>query len=482
MKPETISHPAIREIAIEQIPQNVLEKVSLEYLLAFRLLPIEWLDGKLKLAVTRPYPFYPIDNLALALNASVEIFLMEEKRIEQTLRRLMESRLKSTQGVLRDLRLDLGPESRELREDLIRDPSEAPIVRMVNSILLEAVQKKATDIHFHPQSSGLSVLYRNDGLLHEMHQISQGMQEGVIARLKVMAKLDVTQKRLPQDGRISLKSADREVEVRVSAVPTLQGERLVLRLLDRENLLLKARDLGMKEKDYQSLRVLMDRPTGMILVTGPTGSGKTTTLYSFISEMDLEKRNVMTIEDPVEYKIEGITQMPVKPTLGLTFAQGLRAILRQDPDVILVGEIRDQETAQIAIRSALTGHLVLSTLHTTDAPGAITRLMDIGMEPYLISSALMAVISQRLVRKICGSCHGSGCDQCFLTGFKGRTGVFEYLPLDDDFREKISEQQDVTSLRREMKRKGICSLEEEAREKVLQGVTTEKEILRVMGV
>jgi type II secretory ATPase GspE/PulE/Tfp pilus assembly ATPase PilB-like protein len=396
---------------------------------------------------------------------------------------MMESDLEAPLNLIEDVKKNLADHTEiSLGEDLIRQGSEAPVVRMINSILLEAIRERVTDIHFHPKWIELAVLYRRDGLLYEVHTIPQALKEGVISRLKVMAKLDVTQRHQPQDGRLSIKSAEKEIEVRVSVVPTIQGERIVLRLLDRENLLMKANELGMELKDYQNLRSLMNRPNGMILVTGPTGSGKTTTLYSFISELNVSQRNVMTIEDPVEYKIEGITQMQVRPSLGLGFAQGLRSVLRQDPDVILVGEIRDQETAQIAIRAALTGHLVLATLHTTDAAGAITRLLDIGIEPYLISSALMAVLSQRLVRKICEKCHRKGCSFCFSTGFQGRTGIFEFLVIDDDLRKLIYQQSDLQTFRHLLSQKGILNLERVGREKVKRGITTEDEILRVTGM
>ncbi|MBI1869668.1 MAG: type II/IV secretion system protein [Chlamydiae bacterium] len=472
------------QILGEEIPKDVLSKISLEYLLTFRLLPLKWIGEKLKVAAANLVPFYPIDNLSMVLNTPLEVVEMPTDQIENVLRKWMESKVKAPQKLLENTKKesDFFPHL-EIREgeDLVRQRSEAPAVKMVNSILLEAIQEKATDVHFHPKISALTVLYRRDGFLHEVHSLPQGLKEEVISRLKVMAKLDVTQRQLPQDGRFSIRSSDREIEVRVSVVPTVQGERVVLRLLDRENLLIRADELGMNREHYQHLRLLMDRPTGMILVTGPTGSGKTTTLYSFISELDLAQRNVMTIEDPVEYKIEGITQIPVRPNLGLTFAQGLRSVLRQDPDVILVGEIRDQETAQIAIRAALTGHLVLTTLHATDAPGAVARLLDIGIEPYLISSALMAVISQRLARKCCLKCEKKGCSFCFSTGFRGRTGVFEYLPLDDDFRHWITQRSDGRVFREEMRRKGMMSLEMAGLQKVEKGITSREEVLRVVG-
>lgn len=472
----------LEDIAIDEIPQKIFEKVPLEYFWTFRLLPIAYENDRLKLAVSKTHPFYPIDNLAHKLQASVELVLMNSKKIEQVLRKLMESHLDHPEGLLQEQHSSNERPEMFKGEDLIRQASEAPLVKMVNSILREAIQEEVTDVHFHPKQDGLAVLYRRDGLLHEMHELPKDIQEGMISRLKVMAELDVTQKQKPQDGRFSLKSSEKEIEIRLSVVPTVQGERMVLRFLDRENLLIKAPELGMTQKDYEILKTLMNHPNGMILVTGPTGSGKTTTLYSFISELDLSRKNVMTIEDPVEYKLEGITQMQVKPSVGLDFAQGLRSLLRQDPDVILVGEIRDQETAQIAIRSALTGHLVLATLHTTDAPGAVTRLLDIGIEPYLISSALMAVVSQRLVRCVCHTCAGKGCSSCFKTGFRGRTAIFELLILDDDFRKLIYEKQNVQALRQEMVKKGMTGLETAGFEKVKRGITTDGEVLRVVGI
>lgn len=466
-----------------EIPKAVLEKVSFDYLLTFRLLPLQWTGQHLKLGVAKLQPFYPIDNLSLALDSSsVEVVLMDAKEIEQTLRKWMESDIAKPQGLIQDARTKLdGHGAVYAGEDLLREVSTAPVVRMINAVLLEAIQERVTDVHFHPKADGLSVLYRRDGMLHEVHTIPLELREGAISRLKVMAKLDVTQRIVPQDGRFSMKSAEKEIEVRVSVVPTIQGERIALRFLDRENLLIRADELGMDPADYARLLLLMKRPNGMILVTGPTGSGKTTTLYSFISELDRSEKNVMTIEDPVEYKIEGITQMQVKPALGLSFAQGLRSLLRQDPDVILVGEIRDRETAEISIRAALTGHLVLATLHTTDAPGAIERLLDIGIEPYLISSALMCVVSQRLVRRLCEKCHGHKCPSCFLTGFRGRTGIFELLTMDDDFRRLTSQRVDIQALRRQMQEQNVPDLKMAGAAKVKQGLTCEEEVLRVVG-
>ncbi len=475
------SLPILEDITLDKIPRDIFKKVPLEYFWTFRLLPVSLENNRLKLAVAKPHPFYPIDNLTQALNVSIDLVLMDLKKIEHLLRKLMESNLQNVEGLLQGQNFSENSSTIFSGEDLIRQGSDAPIVKMVNSILREATQEKVTDVHFHPKTDYLAVLYRRDGFLHEAHKLPREIQEGMVARLKVMAKLDVTQKQQPQDGRFSMKSADKEIEIRLSVVPTVQGERLVLRFLDRDNLLIRAPELGMSSKDNQILQPLMNRPNGMILVTGPTGSGKTTTLYSFISELDLSRKNVMTIEDPVEYKLEGITQMQVKPALGLTFAQGLRSLLRQDPDVILVGEIRDQETAQIAVRAALTGHLVLATLHTTDAPGAVTRLLDIGIEPYLIASALMAVISQRLVRCICQNCGMKGCSTCFSTGFRGRTGIFELLVLDEDFRKLIYEKKDLQAFRQTMTDKGIVGLEAAGLEKAVQNVTTREEVLRVVG-
>jgi len=468
---------------IQDFPVSVLKKVPIDFFVMHHILPLEWKNDVLTIAVTDSGNYHATDNLAMLLNARVETHVMDAKQIDLLLRKYLEQSAVNPKELLKTGTLaNTGYTAEVYGEDLIQENAEVPVVQMVNAVLLEAVQAGATDIHFHSKGSDLAVLYRRDGLLHEVHRLPQSLREGMIARLKVMAKLDVSQRQLPQDGRFSIRSADREVEIRTSVVPTVQGERLVLRLLDKENLLIRASDLGMQEQDYQLIRKLIDRPHGMILVTGPTGSGKTTTLYSFISELNLESRNVMTIEDPVEYRVDGISQLQVKPAVGLTFAQGLRSILRQDPDVILVGEIRDQETAQIAVRAALTGHLVLATLHTTDAAGAITRLQDLQIEPYLISSALMTIISQRLVRKICLNCQGRACKSCFSTGYRGRTGLFELIRVQEEERKLVEQRASSQAFRDLMRKKGVLSLEEIGQKKVEEKVTTSEEIMRVIGM
>jgi len=387
-------------------------------------------------------------------------------------------------------------------EDLehLRDmASEAPVIRMVNATIASAVEKRASDIHIEPFEKLFRIRFRVDGVLYEQEQPPKEMKAAMISRVKLMAKLNIAERRLPQDGRIKVKTLGREVDLRVSTLPTLYGESVVMRLLDRS--------AGEQFYDLQKLgftRNMLDRmehytqmPHGIMFVTGPTGSGKSTTLYSALKRINGVQRKIITIEDPVEYQMDGINQIHVNPQIGLTFASGLRHIVRQDPDVIMVGEVRDRETADVAIRSALTGHFVFSTLHTNDAPSAVTRLTDMGIENYLISSSVVSILAQRLVRKICANCSepgpvrlrpegtevdtrvGRGCDQCFGSGFKGRVGIFELMELNEEIRRLITKNEDVAALTMAARRNGMRTLREDGWDKVADGITTPEEILRV---
>ena len=322
-------------------------------------------------------------------------------------------------------------------EDLLEASADAPIIRMLNALLMQAARDGASDIHIEPYERHSSVRFRIDGTLREVVQPNRALHAALISRLKIMADLDIAEKRLPQDGRISLRLGQRAIDVRVSTLPGAHGERAVLRLLDKSLSRLTLASVGMKGATLQRLEQLIAQPHGIVLVTGPTGSGKTTTLYAALQQLDAAHFNIMTVEDPIEYELSGIGQTQVNAKIDLDFAKALRAILRQDPDIIMIGEIRDKETAQIAIQASLTGHLVLATLHTNDAVSAVTRLTDMGVEPFLLSSSLLGVLAQRLVRKICTACQGSGCTDCGHTGYQGRTGIFELLSVDDTLRERI---------------------------------------------
>jgi general secretion pathway protein E len=364
-------------------------------------------------------------------------------------------------------------------EDLLEASADAPIIRMLNALLMQAARDGASDIHIEPYERHSSVRFRIDGTLREVVQPNRALHAALISRLKIMADLDIAEKRLPQDGRISLRLGQRAIDVRVSTLPGAHGERAVLRLLDKSLSRLTLASVGMKGATLQRLEQLIAQPHGIVLVTGPTGSGKTTTLYAALQQLDAAHFNIMTVEDPIEYELSGIGQTQVNAKIDLDFAKALRAILRQDPDIIMIGEIRDKETAQIAIQASLTGHLVLATLHTNDAVSAVTRLTDMGVEPFLLSSSLLGVLAQRLVRKICTACQGSGCTECGHTGYQGRTGIFELLSVDDTLRERIHSRAAESELLSAAKRQGMTSMREDGEHLVAQGITSAQELLRV---
>jgi general secretion pathway protein E len=407
---------------------------------------------------------------------------------------------------LQDLAEERGDEEVGVHDLLDDSLQQAPIIKLLNLILTEAIQQGASDIHFEPYEDRLRVRYRIDGVLQNRHTPAQEFQAQLITRVKVMAKLDIAEHRLPQDGRIKLKMGRREIDFRVSTVPVAGGERIVMRILDKGNVVLGLDSIGMLPTVLEEFKKLINHPEGIVLVTGPTGSGKTTTLYSAICELYNEETNIMTIEDPVEYNLKGIAQIGVRPKIKLTFAAGLRHILRQDPDIIMIGEIRDAETAEIAIQASLTGHLVLSTLHTNDAPSAITRLVDMGVEPYLLSSTIIGVLAQRLVRRICPDCkvpyhpterelqslgldkaalehahlfHGEGCPACFESGYKGRHGIYELMTVNNAIKKQIVKSPDAVEMRRLALDTGMVSLLSHGSELARQAITSAAEVLRV---
>jgi general secretion pathway protein E len=364
-------------------------------------------------------------------------------------------------------------------EDLLEAADDAPIVRMLNALLTQAARDGASDIHIEPYERHSSVRFRIDGTLREVVQPNRALHAALISRLKIMAELDIAEKRLPQDGRISLRLGQRAIDIRVSTLPSAHGERAVLRLLDKSQGRLSLESVGMSGDTLQRFSALVQQPHGIILVTGPTGSGKTTTLYAALQTLDATRSNIMTVEDPIEYELAGVGQTQVNPKIDLDFAKSLRAILRQDPDVIMIGEIRDFETAQIAIQASLTGHLVLATLHTNDAASAVTRLHDMGVEPFLLSSSLLGVLAQRLLRKTCTACAGKGCDACGHSGYQGRTGIFELLTTNDEIRTLIHAQASEAQLREAALRNGMQLMREDGERLVHSGISTEEELIRV---
>ena len=394
----------------------------------------------------------------------------------------------------------------EEKADLLDDISDAPIIKLANHIISQSVKARASDIHIEPYQDSFKVRYRVDGILYDFLSPPKWLQPALISRIKIMAKMNIAEKRLPQDGRLNVKIGHQEIDVRVSTIPTSFGERLVLRLLDKSGSLISLSDLGLESDKLTLLDNLIRSPNGIILVTGPTGSGKTTTLYAILSSINIPDVNIITIEDPIEYQLQGINQIQVNPKINLTFAKGLRSIVRQDPDVILVGEIRDQETAEIAVQSALTGHLVFSTLHTNDSASAITRLVDIGVEPFLISSSVLAVIAQRLIRVLCTDCkeaytpdeaalerlgitrdqirdaviyRAKGCENCFHTGYKGRMGIFEMMILDSKLKSLVLKTFDSNRIKSEALNQNMVTLRQDGIHKVLSGISTIEEVIRV---
>ncbi len=461
----------------------------------YRLIPIEESNGLLRLMVPESYRKEDVEEIRFITGKDIELVVVSE---EEFARKLQE------QLSAEEIQIEGEEEERAQGLDLLHAQDDSPAVSLVNSVLIKASTVSASDIHFEPYEDEAIVRLRMDGVLHDVLKIPLSTYQNVVSRIKVMSNLNVAERRIPQDGRIRVRIGSRDLDIRVSVVPTVFGERVVMRLLDKTGSLLTLDQLGLMPDDEEKVKRLARSPYGIVLVTGPTGAGKSTTLYAMLLYVKDPKKNIITIEDPVEYQIKGISQIQVNPKVGLTFATGLRSVLRQDPDIIMVGEIRDSETADIAVHAALTGHLVLSTLHTNDAPSAITRLSDMGIEPFLIASSLEGVIAQRLVRRICTECRvsytpsseelrelgiesydglfyrGEGCDRCLGTGYRGRVGIFEVLELDDELKSLVTRTQDANDIRRSAERKGFRTMLEDGIEKVKRGVTTSSELISVV--
>ena len=470
------------------------EGLSPRFLRQFRCIPVGVHDSTMTLAMADPLDFETIATVRNVTGLKVDRALATEQEILDAVDKFY-GESATEEGVA----LDEG--EAQASEDLehLRDmASEAPVIRLVNAMIAQAVEKRASDIHIEPFEKDFRIRYRVDGVLHPQDQIPKELRAAVISRVKLMAKLNIAERRLPQDGRIKVKTLGREVDLRVSTLPTLYGESVVMRLLDRsQSEFYDLYVLGFDDHMLSRMEYYTSLPHGILMVTGPTGSGKSTTLYSALKRINDTDKKIITIEDPVEYQMDGVNQIHVNTQIGLTFAAGLRHIVRQDPDVIMVGEVRDRETADIAIRSALTGHFVYSTLHTNDAPSAITRLTDMGVENYLITSSLVSVLAQRLVRVICPHCkqpdgkrigpdgeevdtfRGAGCEKCFDSGYTGRVGIFELMELNDEIRKLIMANADASDITAAAKRNGMRNLREDGWLKVRQGTTTADEVLRV---
>ncbi len=460
----------------------------------YRLIPLEEKNGTLRLLVPSSYNPLDVEEIRFRTGKDIELVVVSEEEFAKELQERLSAEEIHIEG-------EEGEGQESL--DLLLAQDDSPAVSLVNTVLIKASTVGASDIHFEPYEDEAVVRLRMDGVLHDILKVPASTYQNVVARIKVMANLNVAEKRIPQDGRIRVKIGNKDLDIRVSVVPTVFGERVVLRLLDKTGSLLTLQQLGLYPEDREKVERLAKKPYGIVLVTGPTGAGKSTTLYAMLLHVKDPKKNIITIEDPVEYQIKGISQIQVNPKVGLTFASGLRSVLRQDPDIIMVGEIRDAETADIAVHAALTGHLVLSTLHTNDAPSAVTRLSDMGIEPFLIASSLEGVIAQRLVRRICENCkepyqpteeelrelgiedyegpfyRGRGCENCLGTGYRGRVGIFEVLELDDQLKTLITKTQDANEIKKLARTKGYKTMLEDGIRKVKEGITTSNEVISV---
>jgi general secretion pathway protein E len=520
------------ELPLEKFKTDFTDHVPIQFLKKYNMVPLikvrpdsdsekrlndedrhnkkeDFFNSDSTIAVNDPACIQPIDDLIKLLGIhDVKLVLSTKEAILFTINISYDLSRDSAEQLVQDMEENGSAIISEIEEkaDLLDDISDAPIIKLVNHIISQSVKARASDIHIEPYQDSFKVRYRVDGILYDLLSPPKWVQPALTSRIKVMAKMNIAEKRLPQDGRLDVKIGNQEIDVRVSTIPTSFGERLVLRLLDKSASLISLPDLGLVSDRLDTIENLVKSPNGIILVTGPTGSGKTTTLYAILSSINMPDINIITIEDPVEYQIQGISQIQVNPKINLTFASGLRSIVRQDPDVILVGEIRDRETADIAVQSALTGHLVFSTLHTNDSASAITRLVDIGVEPFLISSSVLAVVAQRLIRVLCKSCRepytpedvalksiginadqyreaviykSTGCESCFFTGYKGRTGIFEIMMLDDSLKSLILKTHDSNSIKNEALNLNMVTLRQDGVQKVLNGISTIEEVFRV---
>ncbi|MDZ4804582.1 MAG: type IV-A pilus assembly ATPase PilB [Candidatus Eisenbacteria bacterium] len=492
-----------------EIDPSVARMVPSEVATRFQVVPIRRNGRRLTVVMANPSNIFAIDDIKFITGLEVDVMVAPEPDIKKALDRMYDQ-AESLASVMKDLDTDLEvvEEPDEQSDSVAADIAamdQAPVVKLVNSMMADAVRKGASDIHVEPYEKQLRVRYRIDGVLQEMMSPPYRMKAAIISRLKIMADLDIAERRVPQDGRIKIKIFNKMIDLRVSCLPTIFGEKIVMRILDKSNLTLDLTRAGFEAKALDNLLRAIAMPFGMVLVTGPTGSGKTTTLYSALSKINVPEVNIMTAEDPVEYNIEGINQVNVNEDIGLTFAASLRAFLRQDPNIVMVGEIRDLETASIAVKAALTGHLVLSTLHTNDAPSTLNRMVDMGIEPFLVASSVNLIMAQRLIRRVCTNCkqvikphdevlielgvpesewpdfkdmHGAGCIECGNSGYKGRTGVMEVMPISAGIRDMILDRAPTSEIKRQAVVEGMLTLRMDGIRKLKQGLTSAEEVLR----
>ncbi|SEA62916.1 type II secretion system protein E (GspE) [Desulfuromusa kysingii] len=499
--------PFYKELPAQSGLENLLALIPIGYAKDKRFYPIKRTEEGLLVALSDPLDSTLLNDLGTLTGEAVEPCLASATEILKAINKSYEGKVGESNNVIEEIE---GDRSTDLvqdfePEDLLDTTDEAPIIRFVNSLITQGYKERASDIHIEPFENELMIRYRVDGILYNIHNPPFKAHAGIVSRIKIMSQLNIAEKRLPQDGRLRVRIAGQDIDVRVSTLPTAFGERVVLRLLDKSSSVLSLEEIGLKEKQLQRVEHMINKSHGVFLVTGPTGSGKTTTLYSVLTRLDRLEKNIITVEDPIEYQLSGVGQLQVNSKIDLTFANGLRSILRQDPDIIMVGEIRDQETAEIVIQSALTGHMVFSTLHTNDAAGALTRLVEMGVEPFLAASSIVGVMAQRLVRRICPHCReeivppaelldelrdeglpnnpvffsGRGCERCMQIGYWGRTGIYELMEMDDDVRDLLLKNKDAASIRKMAKQKGMQTLRSAGLAKALQGETTLEEVLRV---
>jgi type IV pilus assembly protein PilB len=498
-----------REIEPGQIDKQVFGKLEVEYIKNNRIMPIAIDNDKLVVATSHPGDMFVIEDVKRLTNMDVETVVCLDEAIDNACQILHEEKADyKIDELISDMTdVEIMKDTDEISEDLEKMAGQSPIIKFVNYLISNAVREGASDIHIEPKEKSMRTRYRIDGVLFDTMQSPLKMHPAIVSRIKIMANLDISERRLPQDGKIKVSIGGRAIDLRVSTLPTNHGEKVVIRVLDSKSILRGLEQLGMEKDIEDTIREQVRMPHGIMLVTGPTGSGKSTTLYSALAQMDGDKQNISTVEDPVEYELEFCNQVQISDRIGLNFAVALRSLLRQDPDVIMIGEIRDNETARIAVQAALTGHLVLSTLHTNDAPSSITRLVDIGIDSYLIAASLNAILAQRLVRKICPKCkeiykvseqilkyvekagispdqlyHGVGCDHCRGSGYAGRAGIYELLVVDEAYRDIINKDSSINSMRHAFFESGRRSMYEDGLIKVKQGLTTIEEILRVTEV
>jgi general secretion pathway protein E len=487
---------------------DLLDLVPIGFAKDNRVFPLERSDGMIRVAVADPLDGRPRNDLAALTGDRVEMVVATAEEILRAINRAFERRSGEASEMVEEIGGESGGDLAQGLEpqDLIDVADEAPIIRFVNTLITQGYKERASDIHIEPFETELVVRYRIDGILYEVLRPPHRAQASIISRLKIMAGLNIAEKRLPQDGRFRVRIAGKDVDVRVSTLPTAFGERVVMRLLDKSSSVLALEDIGMDQAMLRQIHAMIHKSHGIFLVTGPTGSGKTTTLYAALTRLNSREKNIITVEDPIEYQLNGVGQIQVNPKINLTFAAGLRSILRQDPDIIMVGEIRDGETAEIAVQSALTGHMVFSTLHTNDAAGALTRLVEMGIEPFLAASSIVGILAQRLVRTICPSCkeayrptpeilaelglttslpddamfyRGRGCEKCMDIGYRGRTGIYELLPVDEQIRDLLLQNKDAGSIKAAAMRRGMHSLRDAGIAMALAGQTSIEEVLRV---